>query len=444
MKSKLALFGGEPVRTQLFPDINTFDDTEKKAINRVIENGRLSGYRGNWCEGFYGGQEIQTLEQAWAKQFGVKHAIACNSATSGLHIACGAIDLTQGDEVIVSPYSMTCSATAPMIYGAVPIFADIEKDYYCIDPVEVEKKITSKTKAIIAVSIFGQPYDPKINEIAKKYNLIVIEDAAQAIGSEYIERDFNNYGNLEYNEKIITPVSTKKHCAGTLGDIGVYSFNYGKHLTCGEGGMIVTDDDELAFKCRLIMNHAEAVVNGMLDSVIPYKKYSHLVGFNMRMTELNAAIIQEQLKKLPDIVKQRRNNVDTLIAEIQDIPAITPSLIRPDCSHSHYVCSFEWDSYKADGIYRDRYIDAVKAELSPRTGRENEDVQIGCGYVKPLYLMPLFNEKYTFGIYPVVENLWANRLFLTLYHAPNSTTDDMQDVAKAFIKVWENRSELMK
>jgi len=386
-----------------------------------MKNGRLSGYRGNWCNEFYGGPEIQRLEKTFKEKFNSNHAIAVNSCTSGLQIACGAIGLQPGDEVIVTPYSMTCSATAPMIFGATPVFADIEKDYYCLDPDSVESKITDKTKAIIVVSLFGQPYDPRINEIAYEHNLIVIEDAAQAIGSTYK----NNY-------------------AGILGDIGVFSFNYGKHLTCGEGGMIVAHDDFLAMKCRLVSNHAEAVIDGMNKesrfTANPYIRQKNMVGFNMRMTELNAAILSEQLKKLDKIIEQRIENVTYLNARLSQIPAISISPVRENCTHTYYVLSYQWDQDKADGLHRDEFTEAVKAELTSRQDREGEGIPIGNGYITPLYKMPLFN--YPDDICPVCEDLSYNKLFLTLYHAPNSTLADMYDVANAFEKCWENRNEI--
>ena len=199
---------------------------EKDAVLRVLDSGILSGFQGNWSDAFYGGPEIKALETEWAAYFGVKHAITCNSATSGLWLACAAISLGAGDECIVSPYSMTCSASIPLHFGAKPVFADIEKSYYCLDPASVEAAITERTKAIIVVDIFGQPYAAdEINAIAEKYSkkyghkIHVIEDAAQAIGAKY----------------------KGKH-AGTLGDIGVFSLNFHKHISCGEGGVVVTDN----------------------------------------------------------------------------------------------------------------------------------------------------------------------------------------------------------
>jgi dTDP-4-amino-4,6-dideoxygalactose transaminase len=335
---------------------------------------------------------------------------------------------------------MTCSATSPLIWNAVPVFADIEPDYYCIDPLSIEERLTPMTKAIIVVSLFGQPYDPKINEIAKKHDLIVIEDAAQAIGS-YIEGE-----------------NQERKYAGTLGDIGVYSFNYGKHITCGEGGIIVTDNDELALRCKLIRNHAEAVIHGMPEELRTKISSHNMIGFNMRMTEIEAAITFEQLKKLDYFIEKRRENIEKLNDRLRNIPAITISPVRPNCTHTYYVSSYQWDKEKAEGIHRDKFIEAVKAELAPRYGREGEGVPIGCGYIEPLYLMPLFQERklykdadtfpfsrrtYKKGLCPVCEDLSYDKLFLTLYHAPNSNPSDMLDVADAFEKVWENKRELL-
>ncbi len=442
-RSKLAVNGGEPIRQSQFASQNTMDNEELLNVMNVVQKGRLSSYRGNFCDEFWGGPEIQELEKEWCKKFNTKHAIAINSCTSALHAACGAIELTQNDEVIVTPYSMVCSASAPMIYGAKSVFVDIEKDNYCIDLVEVEKKITSKTKAIIAVSIFGQPYDIRINEIADKYGIVVIEDAAQAPGSYYHTKSENKPG-IGYSTTI-TKLGQIKY-AGTLGHIGCYSFNYGKHINCGEGGMIVTDNDDLAMKCRLMMNHSEAVINGMeFSDPVMFNKYKdfNMPGFNLRMTELQAAVVRAQLNKLDSLLEQRMKNVNYLNKELSKIPAINISSVRENCTHSYYVLPFQFDSKKADGLHRDVFINAVKAELTTRVDRDGEGIPIGCGYIKPLYQMQLFkNLGYDQNQCPVCEDLYENRLFLTLYHAPNSTIEDMEDVAEAFRKVWKYKGEL--
>jgi len=430
--SKLAINGGLKVRTELFPNQDTFDWHEYDAVTNVMYTGRLSNYRANWTKDFYGGPKIKELEKDWSDKFGSKYSIAVNSATSGLIAACGAIDLKPGDEVIVTPWSMTCSATVPMIFGALPVFADIEENYFCLDPKDVKKKITKKTKAIIVVSLFGQPYNQEINKIAKEYGLYVIEDAAQAPGAMY-----------------------KNKYTGTLADIGIFSFNYGKHINSGEGGIITTDDEQLAMKCRLVMNHGESVQNDIAnDENSRDDLLNNTIGFNFRMTELIAAVVIEQLKKFDNLLKKRMENViylDSILDKIDPINITNEgrweSYTNP--AHTFYVLPYIWTNIK---LHRDKYIEAVKAELMPRKDRDTEGVPIGCGYIKPIYLMPLFQARshwalkegsYYKGLCPVAEDLWKNKLFLTLLHAPNSTIEDMADVGEAFTKVWKNRDELL-
>jgi len=417
---KLAINGGKPVRTIPFPSQNTLGEEEKRAVLQVMDNGRLSGYRANAGSHFKGGPEIQALEKEWGIRFNAKHVIACNSATSGLFIACGAADI-KDKEVIVTPYSMTCSATMPLAFGGIPVFVDVEKDYFCLDANKIEEAITPKTKAIIAVSIFGQIYNPIINDIAKKHNLIVIEDAAQAVSATYFE-----------NDKLM-------QFAGTIGDLGIFSLNFGKHISAGEGGLIVTNDDTLAMKCRLLMNHGEAVQNDLMESEVLYPK---LFGFNFRMTELCAAVTRVQLKKLDSLLEQRLKNVNILNYHLNEIPAISSAQVREKCTHTYYVLPYLWNKNLADGLHRNKYIEAVKAELMPRLGREGEGVPIGCGYIKPVNQMLVFKSRNYNCHLPIVEKLYNETLFLTLFQAPNSTIFDMFDVTDAFEKVWHNREEL--
>jgi len=434
---KLAINGGKPVRTKEFPEQETIGLEEFKAMGRVYDHTRLSHYRGNWSESFYGGPEIQKLEAEWMEKFGSLHAVPTNSCTSALQIACGAIGLKPGDEVIVTPWSMTCSATAPLMWGAVPVFADIEEDYFCLDPESVKRKINKKTKAIIAVDLFGQPYDvPAINQIARAHNLSIIEDAAQAIGSK---------GHKSY--------------AGLFGDFGCYSFTQGKHLTSGEGGMLVTQRHGLALEARMLMNHKEAVENDIFDQVgtrsVPYNDNPHNgAGFNMRLTELQAAIVSEQLKKLDRFVDMRTNNIFELNLGLDIIPAIELTHTRELCTHSFYAQAFKWDSKQAGGLHRDVYINAVKAELAGEVGRLDKGVPIGNGYIKPIHLMPLFQEKrhwvlkkyireYKKGSCPVAERLWKDELFLSMYHALPLTDQDRADIIEAFCKVWQLKEELL-
>jgi dTDP-4-amino-4,6-dideoxygalactose transaminase len=432
---KLSIHGGEPVRKTPFPAHNTIGAEEKKAVGRVLDSGVLSKYLGCWHDDFYGGPEVRALENEWADFFGVKHAIAVNSCTSGLYSAVGAIGIEPGDEIIVPPYTMSATAMAPLIYNAIPVFADIEEDCFCLDPKSVEERITERTKAIIVVDLFGQPYDADaINRIAKEHGLYVIEDTAQAPGAVY-----------------------KGRFAGTLGDIGIYSLNYHKHIHCGEGGIIVTNNDGLAEKVRLIRNHAEAVVEnkGVAD-------LTNMIGFNFRMTELEAAVARCQLKKLPQLLEKRLENCRYLEDRLSQIPAIVPPCVREDTIHVYYAhaCKFRED---IAGVSRDTFIDAVSAELQPFENRESEGVTLGYGYVKPIYLLPLFQKKiaygangfpftepnyrgntnYSKGSCPVTEKMHEKELILHDFMLPSMTTNDMDDVARAFEKVWKNRKELI-
>lgn len=432
--SVLAINGGKKVREKLFPAYNPIGEEEKNVVDKVLEKGKLSRFLGAWHEDFYGGDEVRALEKEWAEKFGVKHAISVNSATSALYCAVGAAGIGPGDEVIVSPYTMTASASAALVYNAIPVFADIEEDYFCLDPKSIEEKITERTKAIIVVDIMGQPYNADvINAIAKKHNLIVIEDAAQAPGAMY-----------------------KGKYAGTLGDMGIYSLNYHKHIHSGEGGIIVTDNDELAERLMLIRNHAEAVVEAKgVNNLV------NMIGFNYRMTEIEAAIAREQLKKLDYLLEARLKNVEYISNKLAEIPCIEVSKVREECKHSFYIQALKF-KHEIAGISRERFIEAVNAELAPFEMRENEGVKFSGGYIKPLYLQPIYQElvgygetgcpfkcpmykgelNYNKGICPKCEKAHFEDIMIHEFIVPSMAKEDIDDVVEAFIKVWTNREEL--
>jgi dTDP-4-amino-4,6-dideoxygalactose transaminase len=429
--AKLVINGGEKIRKEKFPPYLPIGAEEFEEVKNVFESQIFSRFLGAWHEDFNGGEQVQALEKEWAKAFGVKHAISVNSATSGLYCAVGAVGTEPFDEIIVTPYSMSCSAVAPLVYNAIPVFADVESDYFCLDANSIESKITDRTRAIIVVDLFGQPYNPEINEIAKRHNLKIIEDCAQAPYARY-----------------------KNKFAGTLGDIGVYSLNYHKHIHCGEGGIIVTDDDILANKLRLIRNHAEAVVEAKGETDL-----KNMIGFNYRMTEIDAAITRSQLKKLPDLINERLKNVAYLESQLKHIPCFSIPKVREDCEHVYYAHALLFDESKS-GVHRNKFIEAVCAELAPIILRETEGIKLGCGYVRPIYLQPMFQKKIAFGskgfpwsasgreydyrkgICPVVEDLHYNKLVSHEYMRPGMSKKDLDDVVAAFEKVWENRGEL--
>jgi dTDP-4-amino-4,6-dideoxygalactose transaminase len=420
----LAILGGKPVRTTAFPRQVTIGDEEKSAVAEVLDSGVLSDFLGTWSPQFYGGPRVQKLEREWEKYFGVRHAVTVNSATSGLYAAVGAAGVGPGDEVIVSPMTMTASASAALVYGAIPVFADIDPETLCISAATIEPCITPHTRAIIAVDILGHPAEmDEIMALARRHAIAVIEDAAQAPGATY-----------------------KGRMAGTLADVGVFSLNYHKTIHTGEGGVIVTDDDALAERLQLIRNHGEMVVRGK-----GVKDLTNMVGYNYRMTEIEAAIGSEQLKKLDSLLAPRIEAAEYLSLHLSKIPGITTPAVRPDVRHGYYLYGVRYDQKKV-GIPRDRFVDALNSEGIPMIK----------GYTEPLYYTPLYQQRIAFGrhgfpfsyegykgtvsydrgICPVAERMWEKELMVTDVCRAGVAQQDLMDVVLAFEKVAGNASEL--
>ena len=424
----LAINGGKKVRTTKFPRYNTIDEAEIKAVTEVLREGTLSKYLGVWHEDFYGGEKIQEFEKLWSKRFKAKHTVAVNSNTSGIITALGACGIGLGDEVLVSPYSMAISATAPLFWNATPVFCDLDPLTYSLSTESILKNISSDTKAIIVVHIFGCPSNmDEIMAIAKEHNLFVIEDCAQAPGATY-----------------------KNQLVGTIGDIGIFSLNYHKHIHTGEGGMCTTNSDDLANKMQLIRNHAESVVEAKKDAT-----RINMLGYNFRLTEIQAAIGISQLTKLDREIQVRQKYAAKYNKALEKYDFITTSNLQ-DRTHTYYIQEFQFCESKA-GVSRETFIEAVCAELEAVEKRENEGVPIYPGYAKPLYLIPLFQERqaykekefgfkehitYEKGLCPVVEDLNEKKLWIHDLTRSPLTDDDVNDVIQAYTKVCDNIHEL--
>jgi perosamine synthetase len=432
--SQLAFLGGSPVRKTLFPAYHVIGPEEKAAVNEVMDSGILSRFLGTWHPDFFGGPQVQAFEKEWAAVSGTRHAVSVNSCTSGLYAAVGAVGAGPGDEVICSPFTMIASATAAVAFNAVPVFADIDPETYCITAETIAARITKRTKAIIVVHIFGQPADmDPIMALAARHGIKVIEDCAQAPYATYKGR----------------PV-------GGLGHIGVFSLNYHKHIHTGEGGMCTTDDDDLAERLQLIRNHAEAVVEkkGVTNIV-------NMVGFNFRLGEIEAAIGRVQLRRGADLVARRKANVRRLETLIGDRPGLSMPKVGAAGDHVYYVHTLSYDK-RETGVRRETVLAALKAELKPTELREHEGVLVSAGYARPLYLAAMYQKligygelgcpfkcphytgtvDYARGLCPAAEDAHFERVLLHELIRPPMDEQDLKDVADAFGKVFDNLAEL--
>jgi len=421
---KLALFGGPKTIQTTFKRYNPIGVEEVEAAKQVIESGVLSQFLGCWSPDFYGGPKVQEFERQCEAYFGVKHAVTVNSWTSGLIAAVGAIGIEPGDEVIVTPWTMCASATAILHWNAIPVFADIEPDMFNLDPASVEANITPYTKAIMAVDIFGHSADmDALMAIAERHGLKVITDSAQAPGTYY-----------------------KGKVTGTLADVGGYSLNYHKHIHTGEGGILVTNDDEYADRLRLIRNHAEAVVGNKGNTDL-----CNMVGHNFRLGEIECAIGIEQLNKLDGFVASRQRAAERLSQELRELPGLRTPIVKEGCTHAYYVYPMVLDVEQLD-VSRARIIEALEAE----------GVKGLAGGYTNIHLLPMYQQKIAYGskgfpwtsdicrrdvsyhkgICPVAERL-HEFTYLGFAMCMHELADgDVDLIGQAFRKVWDQMGSL--
>lgn len=414
---KLALHGGQPAISCPLPPDSTIGDAEFDAVRRVFQNGSLSGFYGSWGKEFLGGVEVKQFERAWGERFVIPHVVSVNSATSGLYAAMGALGISPGDEVIVPPLTMSASVMAPLIYGGIPIFVDIEPETFCLDVAKVAAAITPRTRAIIAVNLFGHPARlHELASLARSSGIALVEDNAQ--------------GPL---------ASESGSYAGTVGDIGVFSLNYHKHIHTGEGGMCVTRDPGLALRLQAIRNHAENIVAPaeIGDPV-------NMIGYNYRMTEMSAAVGIAQLDRIETEVSRRQRLAEGLSRGLAGLEGVIPPVVRTGCRHVYYVWAARLDEVRL-GVSRAKFSQALAAEGFPHF----------VGYVKPLYMLPVFQKRvaigrngwpftlsdrqYFKGLCPVAERMYESELLCFETCAFRIDDQLLADLIAAFRKVHANR-----
>jgi perosamine synthetase len=312
---------------------------EIKYVKKVLNSENWSGTSGNWN---------QTLERAFAKKIGTRYAIAMNSGTSTLHAALEAAGVGPGDEVLSPAITVIMDSTAIFHANAVPVYVDVDPDTFNMYPKDLEKKITSKSKAIIVVAIYGLPSDmDKIMKIANRYNLIVIEDNAQCLLSTY-----------------------KGRMIGTIGHMASYSFENTKHISCGEGGMIVTNDEGYAESVRKIGGHGFKNLKADEGRIRlrqeefqrpDYKRHDTL-GWNYRMPELNAAVAFAQLERIEELVELRKDSAQIFIDVMKKTDFLIPQFVPEGHTNSYYTLGVKYKGFEKYGItwteFRKMYVDA--------------------------------------------------------------------------------------
>lgn len=350
------------------------------------------------------GPKIKEFEQKFADYVGAKYAVAISNGTAALHAACYAAGIGEMDEVITTPITFAASASCVLHCGGTPVFADIDPKTYNIDPEEIRKKITPKTKAIIPVHFTGQPCDmDEIHKIAKEYNLIVIEDAAHALGAEY-----------------------KGRRIGSISDMTTFSFHPVKHITTGEGGMITTNDEELYKKLILFRTHGITRNNELLHNQDegPWYYEQLDLGYNYRITDIQCALGISQLKKLEKFVARRREIVAQYNKAFKELEGVViPYQDQYSDSSWHlYIIKLELDKLKAG---RQEIFEALKAL----------NIGVNVHYI-PVYYFPYYQKLgYGKGLCPNAEYLYERIITLPLF--PQMTDVDVERVINSVSKVLE-------
>lgn len=352
---------------------------ETDAVNEVLRSGMLAQ-----------GPKVAELEQAFADYCGTKYGLALNSGTAAIHAALHAAGVGAGDEVITTPFSFIATINPILMQGAWPVLVDIDESTYNIDPALVKNAITPKTKAIIAVDLYGQPADwGELRAIADEHNIVLIEDACQAIGAEY-----------------------KGRKAGSLADIACFSLYATKNVMCGEGGAITTDNEEYVTAIKSFRQH------GM---VAPYE-YEGL-GFNYRLTDLQAAIAVEQLKKVDAFSAARQKNAAALNQGLKGTPDIVIPTVADDRTHVYH----QYTIRLTGGQDRAALIDFLRSQ------------DVGCGiyYPKGLHTYPhIAKLGYNQGDFPIAEQVASTVLSLPVH--PGVTESDVQTITAAVIEGLNN------
>lgn len=395
MKTNLSDNGDKPVREQMLPYGRQWIDEDD--IRAVVE-----ALRSDWLTT---GPKVTEFESAFASFVGAREAVAVSNGTAALHAAMHAIGIGPGDEVIVTPMTFAASANCVVYCGGTPVFADVSPDTLLIDPMEVVKKITPATKAIVAVDYAGHPCDyDTLQEIADEHNLFIVDDACHAVGGAY-----------------------KGRFVGSLADLSTFSLHPVKHFTTGEGGLITTDDSDLAQKMRVFRNHGITTDHRQRETQGSWIYEMVELGYNYRLTDFQCALGLSQLAKVPGWVKQRQEIARMYDHILDNFESIRPLAVRDDVSHGYhlYMVRLNLELLLTD---RAEIFGALRAE----------GVGVNVHYI-PVHLHPFYRETFgtKLGDCPVAERAYNELLTLPIF--PQMTSEDVEDVIVALHKVMEPR-----
>ncbi len=403
--SKLAILGGKPVRNKPFARWPIYGDEELNGVREVFESGIWG----------IGGKNVKEFQERFANLHQTKFGIAVSNGTVALEVALKACRIGDGDEVIIPDYTFAATATAVLNVNATPVFVDIDHETFCIDPNKIIEAVTPRTKAIIAVHLGGQPADlDAILQIAKQANLYVVEDAAQAHFAEW---------------------NSKK--VGSIGHIATFSFQSTKNITSGEGGIVITNDEELAKRCWSYHNSGRRLGG-------QWYEHPHL-GNNFRMTEFQAAILLAQLTRVQNQLAIRELNAQLLTNKFKNIKGI--NILKRDKRvniHSYHLFIIKYEEGLFHGISRDKFVSALNSEGIPAIRgyvplhRE--------GFLKEVKVFTFKSKNYALRNYDLIscpETEKACRISIWLpQYILLGTEKDIEDVALAFKKVIDNVNQL--
>ncbi len=407
---KLALHGGTPVKTKPFPDWPQYDQKEEIALLEVLHSGIWWRTPGN--------RTLQ-FEQDFAKFHQVKHGVACTNGTAALEIAMAALGIGLDDEVIIPDFTFIATASAVLMAGALPVMVDVDRFTFNIDPDLVEKAITPRTKAIIAVHIGGMPCDmDRLVALARKYNLYLVEDCAHAHGSEW-----------------------KGQKVGSFGDCGTFSFQASKLMTAGEGGIVITKDDDLEIRLRSVHDCGRMPGEWF---------YSHFInGSNYRLSEWQGAVLSQQLSRLDEQAAKREINSTYLDGELAKIEGIRPQKRDPRVTRNgNYCYIFHYDPKAFNHLQAEKFIEAFEAEGIPTQASYPSVHKLAVfqnGEYRKRLSPSQASEKHVFLTqdFPVTDDAAVNTIWL-VHRTLLGTQADVAEIVEAVKKIQRNARELTK